>query len=1080
MRRILTSLLCLLSLALPTWLRAQTYNNDTKAIEQLIASNKWSEAEHLFNMRVQTYLQRQSLDTLIIYIPLKGKIAQALYGTKKASSIVFSFIDLLKSKAASPTQLVSAFTAAAGFFDSVKQYSDCYKAWEGRLVVASKLAGKRDDEVARSHFYLGEYAFKMGDVGLYNMHQRLAYSIRTAARGISLADLYLSTNAMGRVMGYSSRNDSALLYYQKAISILQRLPQDDINRYYRPAIIHRNQAIIQSAIGQNSEAIKSSYKAIDLFKRYVSTPQSPSAIQSAKEDLYRAVDNLSNYYLGTYDMDRARDLLLYSYGEKKRNFKSNYPGLFMSEILLGHIYTSRGEYEQAKLHLQAGLARMKNAEGSYTFWAADAWSDMGIGNYETKNIPLARICFERADSLYEVSYQGVYDDVYIVFSRDISLFYAKSGDYDKAISKAKKVYQYLVSIHEERSLLGSTQLTHIAEMYYMAKRYKEAIKYSNIALHQGGKKINANQSALDSINVEAYKSQALLIRAKALYAQHPVRDSGFLKRLYFSLDSALQILERQKLIVGDPERVNILIKSNKELIDFAAKIALELYSKASGSLYLEKFLNLKESGLYGRIRSRLEQAQAIRFADVSPAVLDEEVRLKGAMRNSLSEDKAGKDAITEYIKAVNNWEAYLARVKQQYPKYYKLRYAALYKSLAQLQTGLPPKTTLVRYFFVDTSLVALVADNTRHTIISLNAEGLDEKITGFLKHTSGEKEQLRSLHELYKQLWAPLQSYIGSEKVIIIPDGVLYNLGFEMLPVAPIKSYYELRTKSLLAKHTISYHYSIFMLEDPRGQGKYSANYVAFAPGFSDRQKREYADKLDDSLLFDRSYATLLPQPNTGSLAKKIEKLIGGEMYLDDASTRSSFREHAGNHKVIHLATHAEYNNMHPGLSRLVFAKDGNESDSNYLYLRDIFSCDLSSDLTVLTACESGRPGKGDGEGMISLAHAFNYAGSRNILTALWKIDEQSSSHITESFISYLKEGMPTDEALRKAKLDYLQQAEGRLADPGYWSGLVLMGMPEQVQLHTEANYTIVLLLLACMLGATLLIFALRRKLVRA
>lgn len=41
----------------------------------------------------------------------------------------------------------------------------------------------------------------------------------------------------------------------------------------------------------------------------------------------------------------------------------------------------------------------------------------------------------------------------------------------------------------------------------------------------------------------------------------------------------------------------------------------------------------------------------------------------------------------------------------------------------------------------------------------------------------------------------------------------------------------------------------------------------------------------------------------------------------------------------------------------------------------------MRSQLTVLIACESGKPGYQDGEGMISLAYAFNYAGSKGILT---------------------------------------------------------------------------------------------------
>ena len=161
----------------------------------------------------------------------------------------------------------------------------------------------------------------------------------------------------------------------------------------------------------------------------------------------------------------------------------------------------------------------------------------------------------------------------------------------------------------------------------------------------------------------------------------------------------------------------------------------------------------------------------------------------------------------------------------------------------------------------------------------------------------------------------------------------------------------------------------------------------------------------------------------------------------------SSFKTNAGSHKLIHIATHAVYNDAAPEKSGLIFAKETSRPDSNRLYLKDIYNCDLSSELTLLTACESGRSGYQDGEGMVSLAHAFNYAGSRNIVMALWKIDEHASAMIMESFIRYIKKGIPTDEALRNAKLDYLKQAEGRLTDPCYWSGMVLMGVPETIKL---------------------------------
>lgn len=110
------------------------------------------------------------------------------------------------------------------------------------------------------------------------------------------------------------------------------------------------------------------------------------------------------------------------------------------------------------------------------------------------------------------------------------------------------------------------------------------------------------------------------------------------------------------------------------------------------------------------------------------------------------------------------------------------------------------------------------------------------------------------------------------------------------------------------------------------------------------------------------------------------------------------------------------------------------------MYLNEIYEFDLFADLTVLAACESGKTGFQDGEGMISMAHAFNYAGSKSIMTGLLKLDEQSTAIISDYFYNYLKKGFSKDEALQKAKLEYLQNANGRMMDPKYWAGLTIMG----------------------------------------
>ena len=187
---------------------------------------------------------------------------------------------------------------------------------------------------------------------------------------------------------------------------------------------------------------------------------------------------------------------------------------------------------------------------------------------------------------------------------------------------------------------------------------------------------------------------------------------------------------------------------------------------------------------------------------------------------------------------------------------------------------------------------------------------------------------------------------------------------------------------------------------------------------------------------------------------KKVRQKFGGDIYSESKSTADVFRERSGNNHIIHIGTHAEVNNEYPEYSRLIFAKNNlNPNADNSVYLYDIYNCNLTSDLAVITACESGKPGYQDGEGMISMAHAFSYAGSKSIMTGLWKLDEQATAIITEFFYTFLKEGFCKDEALQKAKLKYLQSANGGMVSPQYWAGLVIMGDTTSIHLKNKVQW---------------------------
>ena len=542
----------------------------------------------------------------------------------------------------------------------------------------------------------------------------------------------------------------------------------------------------------------------------------------------------------------------------------------------------------------------------------------------------------------------------------------------------------------------------------------------------------------------------------------------------------MQLLEKRKFLIDDDESIGILIADNTELITFAKKIALELYQLTHSDEYLNQVINLHESGIYNRLRARLDKQKAISFSHLPAAVYEEEKKLKAAIPASLQGDRPNTELMDAYVQATSKWQQHLNKIRTEYPVYYKMRYGSIFKSLPQLQASLPPATTVIRYFFIDSSLNALVLDKGSKKIIHLDASGLDKKINDLLITSSNESTQTAVLYQLYESLWKPLANDIHTKNIIIIPDGILYNVSFELLTPSPIHSYNEIINGSLLAKYIITYNYSLFMTGNNRMAGEAKNNYVAFAPGFSDESKTAYRRSVKDTVQIDQQYMTLLPQPYTRDLVKKMQDKFGGQVFLDNNSTEISFEQNAGNNRIVHIGTHAEFNNEKSELSRLIFSKAvADTADDNSLYLFDIYNCNINTDLAILTACESGRPGYQDGEGMISLTHAFNYAGSKSILTSLWPVDEESASFITGKFIENLATKMPAGEALQKAKLQYLGQADGRMKSPVYWAGLVLMGYAGTVELESKTNYAIWILLTAAVIVAMLFAYSIikqRRK----
>ena len=64
----------------------------------------------------------------------------------------------------------------------------------------------------------------------------------------------------------------------------------------------------------------------------------------------------------------------------------------------------------------------------------------------------------------------------------------------------------------------------------------------------------------------------------------------------------------------------------------------------------------------------------------------------------------------------------------------------------------------------------------------------------------------------------------------------------------------------------------------------------------------------------------------------------------------------------------------------------------------------------------------------------------------LWNISDQRSNDLMSGFYRFLKSGLSKDEALRKAKMQFVDNSN-QLAHPYFWAGFVPMGDMNSVEM---------------------------------
>ncbi|NJX14517.1 CHAT domain-containing protein [Tamlana crocina] len=1057
-------------------LKTHTQNDSIsgiKYIQNLIKNDSLAKAKKELESQLDVYRAEKNTDSLIKYIFLVGSLKLANNQHEVAIKNAEAFGEELKAYN-SPYVNKEFLLELSWIYDDAGLTQKAYKTVEEAFAIAQNIKDPKKASLSTIYHSLGYLASNLGDYVLAKNQYAKSIKIMLHSKSKDYLSLHKTYNALGGMMWYSAKLDSSLYYFNRATKMLDSLEQTPDNKYYRKALVQMNIAVISHALGHIEEAIESSKKVINNYQQYLNISNDESGKLRALKHQLAAIDNLGSFYHSIGEFERADQLISYSYQKKLKNLAHDDNNLTISLIISAQSKIGLRDFNAANKLIDQAIERIKNSKNTMFFWKANALSTKASISHELGDNESAKQFYDEAYTLYKTSLgKNDYTRDFLDEIINMSQFYADTNNANKAIPLAEESYRFIKSSDFKNSIQEFHHIVNLSEVHFKLGQYQKAATYSNQAITFLDKPYFRTSGFKDSVHIQYRKPKALLINAKSKYFLNNAPTETDLKALLKEINSGIAILEQRKSIIKSYDDLSLLISENNELFDFSKQLLLGLFNLTKNENYLNRLLTIHESSLYNRIRARLNLKNDLAFANLPNSILEREKHLRNTLSSSIENNDG---SFKRFFQANANWNTFLDSLKQNHPKYYKMRYASIEKPLDNLNQDISNNTTVIRYFYIEKKLYALVLTRSAKKLFPLDDTKIAEDITQLSENELDFEKTSQKLHQLHSKLWQPFEASISTENVVIIPDGILFNLSFESLTPTPVTSLDELTNNCLLKKYIISYNYSLLLLGKNKITVDYQNDFVAFAPEFTEDMKKQYSIGITDSVSVDKTYLTLLPQPFSVDLAKEYSRLFNGTSFINENASKQVFKNEANEHKIIHIGTHAESNNITPELSRLIFAKNNTDED-NSLYTYEIYNENLNSNLAILTACETGKPTYQAGEGMISLAHAFNYAGSESILTSLWKIDEKTSTEIIELFYRNIKKGMAKDKALQQAKLKYLTTAHGRTKAPNYWAGLVLIGDASPIHFTPYLNVLYWVLGGAILLiVALLLLKRLRRK----
>jgi CHAT domain-containing protein len=746
--------------------------------------------------------------------------------------------------------------------------------------------------------------------------------------------------------------------------------------------------------------------------------------------------------------------------------------------IMGNIYRDMHLYDSAVVYYRKGVA-VNNVinKGKHNETLAGFYNGWGDTNYRQGDLDEAAKKLSNAVAIYEKI--GVSDrSIQLYTVRLLAEVYIEQNELDKAYSHLQKADELRKKLNIERGGPASALYKTFGDYYVHKKNSEKAYTYYQESLQATTTEDlekNSEPVNLTQVEFKAFAYDAVIAKAKLLMT-HDSLNVRHLAISCYATAEKLMMLGRIELETEDAKWN--YIDAHYDLYENALS-ALHQSTDSHDQDFDDNRLHFIEVSKSKSLADALNEAELKKVIGKEDTLLSRLQKLRQQSlqiqhRVAIRNEAPDRDSLISNAKEIAAVEAVILA---RYPSYLETKYENSPVKLNALRA----RTKLLDAAFVDyfwgvDNIYAMVitGDTTGFYRLGSPAE-VESSITDLvsrlnLSANQYSPEDVRAFadisNRIYNTLVKPFSELLsGKKRLVIVPDGPLMQVPFEILVTTTESNPGYNRLAYLLNDHIISYSFSGSYFANERKAPSRNPSLLAF--GFTGRSDVRSGNGQEASRADIAGAET--------ELLTLSGKFPEGTFLYGAGVTEKNFKSEAGNYDLLHLAVHGN-GDTGQDYSATLYFKDAEGPEDGRLYWYELYGMNLRASLAVLSSCESGIGKTYRGEGMLSMANAFTFAGCSNIVMGLWKVDDQVSVKLMDTFYSELLEGMAIDEALALAKRTYLASADQVSANPKLWGSLVAYGEAQVVrpgELHTG---WFVLAMVVLITGITLLVIKTRKK----